>query len=161
MWNWSSFSWELLNHGLPACRIGSLNRVLRTTAWLVGCIPKFGQVTEYIWDELHWLPYPHRIAYRISALVRRCIEGLALPYLLELCCSITQTVSAPPRKRNLLFSARRMPWGSAVPFLLLALRSGMDFLSLFAKTCVHHSISFLSALKNVIFDWGWAGSASE
>src|SRR6218665_584359 len=79
-----------LCHGLPACQIGSLNRVLHIAARLVGRIPKFGQVTEYIRDELHWLPYPHRIAYRISALARCCIEGLAPPYLRELCCSTTQ-----------------------------------------------------------------------
>src|SRR6218665_665083 len=41
-------------------------------------------------DELHWLPYPHHIVYRISALFRRCIEGLAPPYLREHCCSTTQ-----------------------------------------------------------------------
>ena len=72
----SRLHYSNLYHGLPACRIGSLNRVLRTAARLVGCIPKFGKVTEYIRDELHWLLYPHRIAYGISALVRRCIEGL-------------------------------------------------------------------------------------
>src|SRR6218665_141873 len=38
-------------------------------------------------DVLHWLPYPQRIVYRISALVRRCMEGLAPFYLRELCCS--------------------------------------------------------------------------
>src|SRR6218665_3023275 len=32
-------------------------------------------------DVLHWLPYQQRIVYRISALVRRCIEGLAPSYL--------------------------------------------------------------------------------
>src|SRR6218665_1409431 len=79
-----------LYHGLPACRIGSLNKVLRTAAQLVGHIPKFNQVTEYIRDELHWLPYLHRIAYKSSALVIRCIEGLAPPCLRELCCSTTQ-----------------------------------------------------------------------
>ena len=72
-----------------SCRIGSINSVLRTAARLVGRIPKFGQVTEYIRDELRWLPYPHRIAYRMSALVRHCIEGLAPPYLREFCCSTT------------------------------------------------------------------------
>src|SRR6218665_2013582 len=38
-------------------------------------------------DVLHWLPNPQPIVYRISALVRRCIEGLAPSYLRELCCS--------------------------------------------------------------------------
>ena len=126
-----------LYHGLPACRIGSLNRVLRTAARLVGHIPNVGHVSDYMWDELLWLTYPHRIAYRVSALVRRCIEGLAPPYLRELCCFTTKSsaaaVSARPRKRNLLFPARGLPLGSAVPFLLLALRPGMGFLSLSAK----------------------------
>src|SRR6218665_160629 len=45
----------------------------------------FGWVSGYM--VLHWLPYPQRIVYRISALVRRCIEGLAPSYLRELCCS--------------------------------------------------------------------------
>src|SRR6218665_1490162 len=60
-----------LYHELPACRTGSLNRVLRTASQLVGRIPKFGHVSEYMRDELRWLPYPYRIAYRISALVIR------------------------------------------------------------------------------------------
>src|SRR6218665_1456771 len=63
------------------------HRVLRTAARLVGRIPRFGRVSGYMRDVLHWLPYPQRIVYRISALVRRCIEGLAPSYLRELCCS--------------------------------------------------------------------------
>src|SRR6218665_503402 len=35
-------------------------------------------------------PYHHSITYRISALVRRCIEGLVPPYFREFCCSTTQ-----------------------------------------------------------------------
>src|SRR6218665_2278117 len=63
-----------------------LDRVLRTAAHLVGRIPRFGRVSGYMRDVLHWFPYPQRYVYRISALVRRCMEGLA-PYLRELCCS--------------------------------------------------------------------------
>src|SRR6218665_3091204 len=59
-----------LYHGLPLSRIGSLNRVLRTAARLVGRIPKYGHVSEYMQDELNWLPYPHLIAYRVSSLVK-------------------------------------------------------------------------------------------
>src|SRR6218665_174114 len=52
-----------------------------------GRIPRFGRVSGYMRDVLHWLPYPQRIVYRISASVWRCIEGLAPSYLRELCCS--------------------------------------------------------------------------
>src|SRR6218665_2969274 len=65
--------------GLPTCRVKCLDRVLRTAARLVGRIPRFDGVSGYMRDVLRWLPYPQRIVYRISALVRRCMEGLAHP----------------------------------------------------------------------------------
>jgi len=154
-----------LYHGLPACRTGSLNRVLRTAAQLVGCIPKFGHVSEYMLDELHWLPYPHRIAYRVSALVRHCIEGLAPPHLRELCCSTTQV-----QRLRCLRSAAQV--GLIVLRLRTATRQHHAFSvagpvtwnGLPVTLCqipVDRSISFLSDLKTVMFDQGWAGSASE
>src|SRR6218665_2482408 len=66
--------------GLPTYRVKCLDSVLRTAARLVGRIPRFGRVSGYMRDVLHCLPYPQRIVYRISALVRRCIEGLASSY---------------------------------------------------------------------------------
>src|SRR6218665_1512862 len=51
-----------------------------------GRIPKFGRVSAYMRNVLHWLPYPQRIVYCVAALVRRCMEGLAPPYLREQCC---------------------------------------------------------------------------
>src|SRR6218665_335755 len=122
-------------HGLPACQIGSINRVLLTAARLAGRIPKFCKVTEYIRDELHWLPYLHRITYRISASVRRCIEGLSPPYLRELCC-----FTAHVQRRCYLCSAAQaeliVPCSRTTTrqhFLLLALRPGMGFLPLFYR----------------------------
>src|SRR6218665_2687080 len=75
--------------GLPICRLKCLDRVLRTAARLVGRIPRFGRVSGYklMRNVLHWLLYPQRIVYGTSALVRRCIEGLAPSYLREICCS--------------------------------------------------------------------------
>ena len=64
---------------LRICRLKCLDRVLRTAARFVGRIPKFGRVSAYMRDVLHWLPYPKRIVYRVAALVRRCMEGLAPP----------------------------------------------------------------------------------
>ena len=72
--------------GLPTCRLKCLDRVLRMVARLVGRNSRFGRVSGYMRDVLHWLPYPQRIVYRVAALVRHCIEGLAPPYLREHCC---------------------------------------------------------------------------
>ena len=47
-------------------------------------------------DVLHWLLFPQCIIYRVSALVRRCIEdlaALACPHLREHCCPLQWLVS--------------------------------------------------------------------
>src|SRR6218665_3722362 len=45
-------------------------------ARLIGGIPKFGHVSQYMLDVLHWLPAEQRISYRIASLVWRCLVGL-------------------------------------------------------------------------------------
>ena len=57
--------------GLPACRLGCLDWVLRSAARLIGGIPKFGHVSKYMLDVLRWLPAEQRISYRIASLVWR------------------------------------------------------------------------------------------
>src|SRR6218665_826909 len=111
------------------------------------------------------LPHPHRIVYRVSGLVRLCIEGLAPPYLLELCCSTTQV-----QRRCCLRSAAQSE--RIVPRSRTATRQHRAFSIAGSATWnwipftlrqipVDHSISFLSALKTIMFDQGWAGSASD
>src|SRR6218665_2033396 len=39
---------------------GCLDRVLRSAARLIGGIPKFGHVSKYMLDVLHWLPAEQR-----------------------------------------------------------------------------------------------------
>src|SRR6218665_1877368 len=72
--------------GLPAVRLGCLERLIRTAARLIGGIPRTGHVSAYMLDVLHWLPFQQRIIFCIGALVWRCILGLAPVYLRDLCC---------------------------------------------------------------------------
>src|SRR6218665_178993 len=71
--------------GLPAVRLGCLERVIRTAARLIGGIPRTGHVSAYMLDVLHCLPLQQRIMFRIGAIVWRCILGLAPAYLRDLC----------------------------------------------------------------------------
>src|SRR6218665_302299 len=80
--------------GLPACRLGCLDRVLRSAARLIGGIPKLGHVSKYMLDVLHWLPAEQRISYRIVSMVWRCLLGLAPLYLRELCCPLHSATSS-------------------------------------------------------------------
>src|SRR6218665_241006 len=65
-----------------------------------------------MWDVLHWLPYPHRIAYRVSALVRCCIKGITLhTYKRSFappCKSSAAAISAQLHKLNLLSLAHSL-----------------------------------------------------
>ena len=142
-----------------------LERVLRSAARLVGHIPKYGHVSSYMRDILHWLPSKQRDAYRVCALVRRCIEGLAPPYLRELCCSTLGVL-----RRSTLRSANQIEL--LVPRARTAMRQRRSFsvagpitwnglpvaLRLIPRG---HSALFLKNLKTVLFSRGWAGSASE
>ena len=43
---------------------------------LIGGVPKFGHIGEFMWDTLHWLPVRQRILYRVSTIAWRCILGI-------------------------------------------------------------------------------------
>jgi len=60
---------ELTCTGLPLGLTGRLDRVLRSSARLIGHIPKCASVSAYMRDVLPWLPVSQRILYRVSALV--------------------------------------------------------------------------------------------
>src|SRR6218665_505885 len=75
-----------LNVGLPAVRLGCLERVIRTAAHLIGGIPRTRHISAYMLDVLHCLLLQQRIMFRIGAMVWRCILGLAPAYLRDLCC---------------------------------------------------------------------------
>ena len=51
---------------------------------MIGGVPKFGHISDYMRDVLHWLPVQQRIHYRISSIVWHCVLGNAPSYLLEL-----------------------------------------------------------------------------
>src|SRR6218665_2991070 len=116
-------------------------------------------------DVLHWLPYPQRIIYRVAALVRRCMEGLAPPYLREQCChtvtielcislrSLAQAELPVPRSWTVI--RQRHAFSVAGPTAWNGLPVALRL------TPVTHSALFLSGLKTTLFDRGWAGSAPE
>src|SRR6218665_1287278 len=70
--------------GLPQVRLRPLNGILRVAARMIGGVPKFGHISDYMRDVLHWLPVQQRIHYRISSIVWHCVLGNAPSYLLEL-----------------------------------------------------------------------------
>src|SRR6218665_2405684 len=94
---------------LPSVRLASLSRVLRSAARPIGQIPKFGHVSSYMLEVLHWLPIRQRMEYRVASLVWRCQLGLVPTYLIDLC----RPVSGSRSGRSLRSSERGL---LSVPF---------------------------------------------
>src|SRR6218665_2071565 len=58
--------------GVALAHVDQLQSVLNAAARLIGGIPKFGHISEFIRAELHWLPMHRRIAFKILMLMRNC-----------------------------------------------------------------------------------------
>src|SRR5688572_6004831 len=151
--------------GLPQVHLSSLERVFRSAARLVGCIPRYGRVSSYMHHILHWLPLRHRILYRLCSLVWQCVLGSAPRYLRSIF-----TLSSSLTGRSALRSSSRGDF--LVPFARTATKQRRafsvvgpttwndlpSFLRLSPRT---HSTSFYTQLKTFLYDQAWLGSASE
>lgn len=154
-----------LYSGLPSVRLASLSRVLRSAARLIGQIPKFGHVSSYMLEVLHWLPIRQRIEYRVASMVWRCQLGLAPTYLIDLCRPVSGSRSSRslrssergllsvPFARTTIMQSRACSvvaptvWNSLPPALRLLPRTLSD--------------TFYNQLKTVLFDRAGVGSTSE
>ena len=91
-------------------------RVMRAAARLVVRIPRFGHVSVYMRDVLHWLPPQQRIFFRISSLVWPSVLGRASSYL-----QVLLTLTSSCLGRSSLRSASRGDF--MVPHAVLLLSS--------------------------------------
>lgn len=68
--------------------MSQLKSVLNGAAWLSCLISKFCDRSNYMWDELHWLPMQTLIVFKDLILMDSCLLGCgASSYLRELCMS--------------------------------------------------------------------------
>jgi len=87
--------------GLSSCNTHKLQSVLNAAARLIGGIPKFGHISAFIRDSLHWLPIQQRIQFKTLSLMRNCLTGMAPSYLRSACT----LVSSLPARASLRSSA--------------------------------------------------------
>ena len=154
-----------LYFGLPQVRLNCIYRVMRAAARLVGRIPRFGHVSDYMRDVLHWLPPQQRIFFRISSLVWHCVLGTAPSYL-----QVLLTLTSSCLGRSSLRSASRGDF--MVPHARTAIMQHRAF-SVVGPSVWNGlpsdlrslprdlSSAFYRHLKTYLFDRAWIGSASE
>ena len=151
--------------GLPQIRLHPLEGVLRAAARLIGGVPRFGHISAFMRDVLHWLPVQQRIHYRVSSIVWHCVLGRAPAYLQELftltsACSGRRSLRSASRGDFMVPHARsatrqRRAFSIVGPSLWNSLPSDLRSLPR------DFSGSFYKLLKTFLFDRAWVGSASE
>ena len=66
--------------GLPAARLKPLKRVQFNAARIVTGARRRDRMTPHLKD-IHWLPIPYRIDFKIAVLTYRCLNGCVSSYL--------------------------------------------------------------------------------
>src|SRR6218665_254027 len=80
----SQVSWTTVTACLQDELINKLQSVLRSAARLVLRKRKFDHITDYLRDQLHFLPIHQRIQYKLCLLVYKCLRGDAPSYLADM-----------------------------------------------------------------------------
>lgn len=93
--------------GLPNQQFDRLQSVLNASARLVCSSRKYDHITPLLRD-LHWLPFPERVTFRLAALTYRCLHGLAPSYLASQLHRVADTASRQ-RLRSATTTALHIP----------------------------------------------------
>ena len=128
-----------------------LQSVLNSAAGLIFGLERFDHITPALVD-LHWLPYPQHITYKLCMIMFKCLHGLAPAYLAD-CCVRTLLVPGRSALRSaahcdIVIPSRQTDWGlrsfavagpSSWNVLQADLRSSSSCLDTFAKHLKTHS----------------------
>ena len=134
---------------LPWSLVQQLQSVLNSAACLIFGLKRFDHITPALMD-LHWLPYPQRITYKLCMIMCKCLRGSAPAYLADYC---TSTSLVPGRSAlrsaahgDIVVPSHRTDWGlrsfavagpSSWNALPVDLRSSSFGLDTFAKHLKH------------------------
>lgn len=90
-----------LMYGLPTSTISKLQRVQNSAARVVTRSRKYDHITPILQD-LHWLPVPQRIIFKVLMMTFRAFHGLAPDYISDLVVPYVPTRSLRSANENLL-----------------------------------------------------------
>ena len=82
--------------GLPQYLSDRLQSVLRSAARLVFRLRSSSDITNLIKEQLHWLPFPKRIEFKLCTIAYKCLHEQSSIYISEFCSSVS---SCPGRSQ--------------------------------------------------------------
>ena len=99
-YDWHSFVTSQLDYGnvlianAPRTTTDKLQRVLNAAAQVITGTRKFDRgLTHILHDELLWLDVAQCVTFKLCMTVYKCLHGLALQYLSELCVPVADVTS--------------------------------------------------------------------
>ena len=115
-------------HSLPWSHLQLLQTVLNSAAQLICGLGRFDHITPALID-LHWLPFPQPISYKICLLMVKCLKGLAPAYLSDLCVGTADVVgrykscNVEHHRWKLIFHSFNIQWNTfLIPLISEQLR---------------------------------------
>ena len=75
--------------GLPRSPTCHVDSVLHASARIISGRHKYDHTTPVLRDELHWLPVPQRITYKLCLTAYKATNGSAPDYLAAMCVPIS------------------------------------------------------------------------
>ena len=117
-------------YSLPWSRLQLLQSVLNFAARLIRGLKRFDHISPVL-IELHWLPYPQRVKYKVCMLMFKCLKGLAPAYLVAFCTkgsAVSGRWLWDPLCAGILLCLATGRIGVWEPLLLLVPAVGMSFL---------------------------------
>ena len=137
-------------HHLPWSLVQQLQSVLNSAARLIFGLKRFDHITPALMD-LHWLPYPQRITYKLCMIMFKCLRGSAPAYLADFCTSASlvpgRSALRSAAHGDIVVPSHRTSWGlrsfavagpSSWNALPVGLRSSSFGLDTFAKHLKTH-----------------------
>src|SRR6218665_2597058 len=95
-------------YSLCCYHLHTVQSVLNAAARMIARLPPYSHISDYMINELHWLPILARVRYKVLLLVAKSQQVLAPKYLCELMSKPPSALSSRP-----LRSADRcdlIPW---------------------------------------------------
>ena len=101
-------------YSLPWSRLQLLQSVLNSAAHLIRGLKRFDHISPVLID-LHWLPYPQRVKYKVCMLMLKCLKGLAPVYLVAFCTKGSavsgRSALRSAARGDLVVCSHRTDWG--------------------------------------------------
>ena len=99
---------------LPWSLVQQLQSVLNSAACLIFGLKRFDHITPALMD-LHWLPYPQRITYKLCMIMFKCLRGSAPAYLADYCNSTSwvpgRSALRSAAHGDIVVPSHRTDWG--------------------------------------------------